>query len=82
VEQTIPVKRRLNVHVFYGTAWPLEDGSVQFRQDIYEQDNRVAEALHQNPPKVLKIAVPSLNGKQPVKKEASVAGDEKKRDDR
>jgi len=82
VEQTIPVKRRLNVHVFYGTAWPLEDGSVQFRQDIYEQDNRVAEALHQNPPKVHKIAAPSLNGKQPIKKEANAQSDEKKRDDR
>lgn len=82
VEQTIPVKRRVDVHVFYGTAWPAKDGSVQFRQDIYEQDNRVADALHENPPRARKLETHIFNGQRAKKKEANTQLDEKKRDDR
>ena len=82
VEQTIPVKNPLAVHVFYGTAWPLEDGSVQFRPDLYENDKLVAEALHRKPPRARVVEIPSWNGKAPSTKETSAQGDEKKRDDR
>lgn len=78
VEQTIPVKNPLAVHVFYGTAWPLEDGSVQFRPDLYENDKLVAEALHRKPPRARVVEIPSLNGKPPSTKETSAQGDEKK----
>jgi murein L,D-transpeptidase YcbB/YkuD len=82
VEQTIPVKNPLAVHVFYGTVWPLEDGSVQFRPDLYENDKLVAEALHRNPPKTRVIEIPSWNGIAPSTKETSAQDDDKKRDDR
>jgi len=82
VEQTIPVKNPLAVHVFYGTAWPLEDGSVQFRPDLYENDKLVAEALHRKSPRARVVEIPSWNGKAPSTKETSAQGDEKKRDDR
>jgi murein L,D-transpeptidase YcbB/YkuD len=82
VEQTIPVKNPLAVHVFYGTAWPLENGSVQFQPDLYEHDKLVAEALHRKPPKARVVEIPSLNGKAPNIKETNAQGDEKKRDDR
>jgi len=82
VEQTIPVKNPLAVHVFYGTAWPLEDGSVQFRPDLYENDKLVAEALHRKPPRARVVETPSWNGKAPSTKETSAQDDEKKRDDR
>ncbi len=82
VEQTIPVKNPLAVHVFYGTAWPLEHGSVQFRPDLYENDKLVAEALHRKPPRARVVEIPSWNGKAPSTKETSAQGDEKKRDDR
>ena len=79
VEQTIPVQNPLAVHVFYGTAWPLEDGSVQFRPDLYENDKLVAEALHQKPPRAREIEMPSWNGKPPSTKEPSTQVDEKNR---
>jgi murein L,D-transpeptidase YcbB/YkuD len=82
VEQTIPVKNPLAVHIFYGTAWPLEDGSVQFRPDLYENDKLVAEAFHRKPPRARVVEIPSWNGKPPSTKETSAQGDEKKRDDR
>jgi murein L,D-transpeptidase YcbB/YkuD len=82
VEQTIPVKNPLAVHVFYGTAWPLEDGSVQFRPDLYENDKLVAEALHQKPPRARMVEIRSWPGKAPSAKETSAQGEEKKRDDR
>jgi len=78
VEQTIPVKNPLAVHVFYGTAWPLEDGSVQFRPDLYEIDKLVAEALHQKPPRARLIETPSWNGKPPKAQEPKVEADVKK----
>jgi murein L,D-transpeptidase YcbB/YkuD len=82
IEQTIPVKNPLAVHVFYGTAWPLEDGSVQFRPDLYENDKLVAEALHRKPSRARVFEILSLNGKAPSTKETNAQGDEKKRDDR
>lgn len=82
IEQTIPVKNPLAVHVFYGTAWPFEDGSVQFRPDLYENDKLVAEALHRKPPRARLVEIPSWNGKPPSTRETSAQGDEKKRDDR
>jgi len=46
VEQKIRVRVSLNVHVIYATAWPSEDGSVRFRPDVYDQDQRIIRALH------------------------------------
>ena len=82
IEQTIPIKNPLPVHVFYGTAWPLEDGSVQFRPDLYDNDKLVAEALHQKPPRSRQIERPSWNGAAPNTKETNAQDDGKKRDER
>ena len=35
----------IDVHVTYLTAWVNKDGSVHFRDDIYERDARLVEAL-------------------------------------
>ena len=37
--------RPVPIHLTYSTAWVDEDGTVQFRDDIYGRDDRVARAL-------------------------------------
>ena len=44
-EKWIKVTEKLPVYVLYFTAWPDDDGSVHFYQDIYNRDEGVAEAL-------------------------------------
>jgi L,D-transpeptidase YcbB len=48
-EAMILLKKRVNVIVFSGTAWPLDDGSVHFRPDIYIADDGLAAALDEKP---------------------------------
>jgi murein L,D-transpeptidase YcbB/YkuD len=50
VEKTVQLPEPIPVHVLYWTAWVSEDGTVQFRNDIYERDEEVARALHKRPP--------------------------------
>ncbi len=49
-ERMLFVNGRVDVHVFSGTAWPLPDGSVHFRPDIYATDGWLAAALSEKPP--------------------------------
>ncbi len=42
-EQTVVLSRSIPVHVVYWTAWVADDGSVQFRSDVYGRD-RVLDA--------------------------------------
>ncbi len=44
-EQTVPLDSRLPVYITYLTAWVEGDGSVQFRDDVYGHDARLARAL-------------------------------------
>ncbi len=37
-EKTVRLPEPVPVHILYWTAWADEDGSVQFRNDIYERD--------------------------------------------
>lgn len=43
--QRIPVTRPLPVYILYWTAFVEPDGQVQFREDVYGRDRRLAAAL-------------------------------------
>lgn len=42
---TEKVNRKIPVYVAYFTAWPDQDGKVEYFADIYERDDRLAKAL-------------------------------------
>ena len=48
-EQTVVLGEKVPVHLLYWTSW-VEDGQVQFRNDIYQRDGAVASALDAVPP--------------------------------
>lgn len=43
--QHIPLKKSIEIHQFYWTAWNSKDG-IQFRQDIYKLDDDLASKLN------------------------------------
>ncbi len=43
-ERTVTLNRPIAVHILYWTAWAEEDGTVHFRRDIYNRDERLMEA--------------------------------------
>ena len=49
--KTVPLERRVPVHILYWTAWVDEGGTLQFRRDIYDRDRAVTRALRHNPPR-------------------------------
>lgn len=49
-EQTVRLPKRVPVHLLYWTAWVAPDGTVQFRDDVYDRDERVALALKEPAP--------------------------------
>jgi murein L,D-transpeptidase YcbB/YkuD len=58
-EQTVLLKVPVDVMVVYLTAWTDGKDRVQFRNDIYQNDGRVLEALNQKPSGVRAIAMSS-----------------------
>jgi murein L,D-transpeptidase YcbB/YkuD len=44
-EQTIRLNHPVRVHLLYWTAWADKEGRVHFREDIYERDGLLEEAL-------------------------------------
>lgn len=42
--QTLPLSRKIPIHITYFTAW-VENGRINYRNDIYGHDRRVAAAL-------------------------------------
>lgn len=48
-EQTILIPHPLDVHFLYLTAWVDEEGVLQFRNDVYERDKQLDEALRRKP---------------------------------
>jgi len=48
--QVVSLRKPLNVHLLYWTAWRAEDGRAQFRQDIYLRDAALYRALEEQAP--------------------------------
>jgi murein L,D-transpeptidase YcbB/YkuD len=47
--KSVPLPAPLPVHILYWTAWVDEDGTVQFRKDIYGHDGELDQALKAEP---------------------------------
>ena len=47
--QVVRLKRPIPVHLLYWTAWADENGTVFFREDIYERDAPLMRALKEKP---------------------------------
>jgi murein L,D-transpeptidase YcbB/YkuD len=50
VDRTVPLPQPIPVYILYWTAWVDQNGSVQFRNDIYERDLPLRAALDASPP--------------------------------
>ena len=48
-EQKVRIPHPLNVNFLYLTAWVDQEGTLQFRNDIYGRDKRLDEALRRKP---------------------------------
>jgi murein L,D-transpeptidase YcbB/YkuD len=57
-EQTVRLAEPLDVYFLYNTAWAEDDGTIQFRADIYERDKKLSEALRAKPPRLIEPPVP------------------------
>lgn len=49
---TVVLKKPLPVHLLYLTAWGEEDGTIQFRKDVYSRDKAIARALGAEAPEL------------------------------
>ena len=45
-EQSISLKRKIPVYISYFTAWADKNGNVNFYEDVYKRDNRLAQLLY------------------------------------
>jgi murein L,D-transpeptidase YcbB/YkuD len=45
VDRTVPLPETIPIHILYWTAWADEDGTIQFRPDIYGRDPPLLKAL-------------------------------------
>lgn len=48
-ERSVPLHEKVPVHLQYWTAWADEDGTVHFRNDVYQRDEAVRWALAASP---------------------------------
>jgi murein L,D-transpeptidase YcbB/YkuD len=46
-EQVVPLPQPIPTHLTYWTVWVDDDGTVEFRDDTYGWDERLANALAQ-----------------------------------
>jgi L,D-transpeptidase YcbB len=49
-EQTVTLPQPMPVHLLYWTVWVDPDGTLQFRDDIYQRDDPVLRELREDPP--------------------------------
>lgn len=59
-QRTVKLPQKLPVHILYFTAWVEDDGTVQFRQDVYGHDAQLDAALSKEP--VVPLDLPTLRG--------------------
>jgi murein L,D-transpeptidase YcbB/YkuD len=52
-QKTVSIPHPLPVHILYFTAWVDDDGTIEFRRDVYGHDAKLAAALDQEPPVTL-----------------------------
>jgi len=50
VDHSVPLPEPIPIHLLYWTAWADEDGTIQFRRDIYNRDAPLLEAMREPPP--------------------------------
>ncbi len=48
-EKWVKLKEKLPVYILYFTAWPGDDGSIRFYNDIYRRDARVEQVALATP---------------------------------
>jgi len=48
--QIVWIPKPIAIHILYWTAWVDGDGTIHFRDDIYDRDSPVDEALGERPP--------------------------------
>jgi murein L,D-transpeptidase YcbB/YkuD len=52
-QKTVSIPHPLPVHILYFTAWVDDDGTIEFRRDVYGHDAKLTAALDQEPPVTL-----------------------------
>lgn len=59
-QKSIKLPEKLPVHILYFTAWVEDNGTVQFRKDVYGHDQQLARILAEEP--VVPLDLPALRG--------------------
>ena len=59
-QKSVKLPKKLPVHILYFTAWVEDNGTVQFRKDVYGHDQQLAKVLAQEP--VVPLDLPALRG--------------------
>lgn len=59
-QKSIKLPKKLPVHILYFTAWVEDNGTVQFRKDVYGHDQRLGRALAEEP--VVPLDLPAMRG--------------------
>ncbi|MCX6133404.1 MAG: L,D-transpeptidase family protein [Ignavibacteriales bacterium] len=82
-EQTVLLKKPIPVHILYYTVWREKDGSIQFRDDHYGLDRRLAWALQAGqmkmsaPPDTVRSKAPAArtaNYQSPIRSLRGITG--------
>jgi murein L,D-transpeptidase YcbB/YkuD len=55
-EQHIALKRHIPVYIVYETVWVDDDGTVEFREDVYGHDARQEKVLPASPIPSIQVA--------------------------
>jgi murein L,D-transpeptidase YcbB/YkuD len=46
-EETLLLKEKMPIHILYWTTWAGEDGTINFRKDLYKRDDALISALEE-----------------------------------